>query len=57
MRATQTFQNKPTDHLRGIMKLGIPQAPHYPTGVKLSIIKLVRKRVEKSMWKIFCTIP
>ena len=24
MRATQTFQNKPTDHTRGIMKLGNP---------------------------------
>ena len=26
--AAQTFQNKP------IMKLGIPQPPHYPFGVK-----------------------
>ena len=34
MRAAQTFQNKPTDHVRGIMKLGIPQPPHYPIGVK-----------------------
>ena len=24
MRAAQTFQNKPTDHARGIMKLGNP---------------------------------
>ena len=30
MWATQTFQNKPTDQL----KLGIPQLPHYPIGVK-----------------------
>ena len=34
MQATQTFQNKPTDQARGIMKLGIPQPPHYPIGVK-----------------------
>ena len=34
MRATQTFQNKPTDHASGIMTLGIPQQPHYPIGVK-----------------------
>ena len=34
MRATQTFQKKPTDHVRGITKLGIPQPPHYPIGVK-----------------------
>ena len=29
MRATQTFQNQPTDHARGIMKLGIRQLSHY----------------------------
>ena len=34
MRAAQTFQNKPADHARGITKLGIPQSPHYPIGVK-----------------------
>ena len=34
MWAAQTFQNKPTDHARGITKLGIPQPPHYPIGVK-----------------------
>ena len=34
MQATQTFQNKSTDHMRGITKLGIPQPPHYPNGVK-----------------------
>ena len=34
MQATQTFQNKPTDHARGIMKLGIPQPPHYLIGVE-----------------------
>ena len=33
MWAAQTFQNKATDHARGIMKLGIPQLPHYPIGV------------------------
>ena len=34
MWAAQTFQNKPTDNARGIMKLGIPQPPHYSIGVK-----------------------
>ena len=34
MQAAKTFQNKPTDHARGITKLGIPQPPHYPIGVK-----------------------
>ena len=34
MQAAQTFQNKPTDYVRGITKLGIPQPPHYPIGVK-----------------------
>ena len=34
MRAAQIFQNKPTDHARGITKLGLPQPPHYPIGVK-----------------------
>ena len=34
MQATQTFQNKLTDHVRGIRKLGIPQLQHYPIGVK-----------------------
>ena len=34
MWAAQTFQNKLTDHARGIMKLGISQPPHYPIGVK-----------------------
>ena len=29
MQATQTFQNKPTDHARGITQLGILQPPHY----------------------------
>ena len=29
MRATQTFQNKPTDHARGVTKLGIPQPSHW----------------------------
>ena len=36
MQATHTFQNKPTDHARGIMKLGIPQPPHYPIGGQAS---------------------
>ena len=34
MRSAQTVENKPTDHARGITKLGIPQPPHYPIGVK-----------------------
>ena len=34
MRAAQTFQNKPTDHAKAIMKMGIPQPPHYPIRVK-----------------------
>ena len=32
--AAQTFQNKPTNYARSITKLGIPQPPHYPIGVK-----------------------
>ena len=34
MRAAQTFQSQPSDHARGITKLGIPQLLHYPIGVK-----------------------
>ena len=34
MRPTQTFVNKPTDHVRCIMKLRFPQPPQYPIGVK-----------------------
>ena len=34
MWPAQIFRNKPTDHARGIMKLGIPQPSHYPIGVK-----------------------
>ena len=34
MRPAQTFVNKPTDYARYLTKLGIPQPPHYPIGVK-----------------------
>ena len=34
MLPAQTFVNKPTDYARYLMKLGFPQLPHYPIGVK-----------------------
>ena len=51
MRAAQTFQNKPTDHARGIKKLGIPQPPHYPIGVKR--VHVNSPNVEGTVFQIF----
>ena len=47
MWAAQTFQNKPTDHARGLMKLEIPQPPHYPIGVE---------RVHVNSMNVKCTV-
>ena len=48
MWAAQIFQNKPTDHARGITKLGIPQLPHYPIQIQFNSnsIQIGVKRVD-----------
>ena len=51
MRAAQTFQNKPTDNARGITKLGIPQPPHYPIGVKRVYVN--SQNVEGTVFQTF----
>ena len=51
MWAAQTFQKKPTDHARGITKLGIPQLPHYHIGVQQFHIK--SPNVEGMVFKTF----
>ena len=51
MRAAQTFHSKPTDHTRGLTKLGIPQVPHYPIGVKR--VHVNGLNVERTVFQTF----
>ena len=51
MRAAQTFQNKPTDHARDIIKLGIPQPPHHPIEVKR--VHVNSPNVESTVFQTF----
>ena len=53
MRAAQTLQNKLTEHARGIMKLGIPQPPHYPIGVKRVHVVVNSLNVEGTVFQTF----